>query len=158
LGNDCGALWAITTISSGAMFETVYTLADWYDGPRRGIADYGGRPFVFESEWRDGEDLDADTFLLMSIDAETFLMALEDWAIWRRWEAEFYRDNVTLVTHPALPADRNRHEELAPLLESRLIVDPAKALRKKAEFRVRHDPEWNGYGLRPLEVQWRDLS
>lgn len=38
------------------MFETVHILTDWYDGPRRGIADYRGRPHLFESEWSDGKD------------------------------------------------------------------------------------------------------
>ena len=46
------------------MFEVVYTVPDRYDGPRRGIADYDGHPHLFESEWRDRENLDTDTFLL----------------------------------------------------------------------------------------------
>jgi len=70
-----------------AVFEVVHTLTDWYDGPRRGIANYHGQPHLFESEWGDGEYLDADTFLLMPIDPDTFSLALEDWAIWRRWES-----------------------------------------------------------------------
>jgi hypothetical protein len=40
------------------------------------------------------------------------------------------------------------------LLEGRLVVDPAQAVRRKAEFQVRNDPEWSGYGWRPLEVRW----
>jgi hypothetical protein len=138
------------------MFEVVYTVPDWYDGPRGGIADYQGHPHLFESEWRDGENLDADTFLLMPIDGETFALALEDWAIWRRWETAFYQGGATKETHPALPDDQDRHRELGRLLEGRLIVDPVRAVRQRAEFRVRHDPEWSGYGFRPLEVQWED--
>jgi hypothetical protein len=140
------------------MFEIVHTLTDWYDGPRRGISDHHCQPHLFQSEWQDGKDLDADTFLLMSIDSETFSLALEDWAIWRRWETAFHQGKVTLETHPALPEDRFRHEELERLLAGRLVVDPTKAMRKKAEFRVRSDPGWSGYGFRPLEVCWQDST
>jgi len=139
------------------MYEIVHTLTDWYDGPRRGIADYRGRPHLFESEWSDAEDLDADTFLLMPVDADTLALALEDWAIWRRWETACHQGETTQQTHPALPEERSRHEELERLLDGRLSVDPARAVRASAEFRARHDPEWSGYGWRPLEVRWSDL-
>jgi hypothetical protein len=49
-------------------------------------------------------------------------------------------------------------EELQRMLEDRLVVDPAKAVRKKAHFRVRNDPSWNGHGFCPLEVRGEDLS
>ena len=136
------------------MFEVVHTVTEYYDGPRRGIADYLGQPHAFESEWREGENLDADTFLLMPIDKETFSLALEDWAIWRRWETAFHQGRATQETRPALPEDRKRHDELEHLLEGRLVVDPAQAVRRMAEFQVRNDPEWSGYGWRPLEVRW----
>ncbi len=145
-------------MQSDAVFEIVHTLTDWYDGPRRGIADYDGGPHLFESEWRDGEDLEADTFLLMPIDTDAFSLALEDWAIWRRWETAFHQGKTSLETHPALPEDRCRHEELGRLLEGRLVLNPAGAVRKWAEFRVRSDPAWSGYGWQPLEVHWKDPS
>lgn len=140
-----------------ALFETVHTVPHWYDGPRQGIADCLGQPHLFESEWRDGVDLEADTFLLMPVDLETFSLALEDWAIWRRWETAFHQGNATRETHPALPEDRLRHDQLQHLLASRLVIDPALAVRKKATFRVREDPTWSGYGWRPLEVHWEDV-
>lgn len=140
------------------MFEVVYTLPDWYDGPRRGIADCNGIPHSFESEWHDLQDTEPDTFLLVPVQPDVFQLALEDWAIWRRWETAFHNRLTTNETHPALPEDRIRHEELRQLLEGRLIVDPSKALRKKAEFRYRNDTSWSGFGWRPLEVKWDDAQ
>ena len=138
------------------MFEIVHTVTDWYDGPRRGIAEFHGRPHLFESEWQDGENMETDTFLLSEIDRETFALALEDWAIWRRWETAFQQGNAAKETHPALPNDRRRHDELTQLLEGRLVADPTQGVRLKAEFRVRNDPAWSGYGMRPLEVRWEE--
>lgn len=135
------------------MYEPVHALTDWYDGPRRGIAEYGGRPHRFESEWSDGEDI----FLLMPLDADTLALALEDWAIWRRWETAFHLGETSLETHPALPEDRARHETLQRLLEGRLAIDPALATRATAEFRTRQDPEWSGHGWPSFEVWWSAL-
>lgn len=138
-------------------FETVHTVTDWRDGPRRGVADFRGRPHLFESQWGDGEDLDEDSFLLTPVDAATLALALEDWAIWRRWETAFERGETTTETHPALPEDRARHEELERLLNDRLTTEPARAVRARAEFRARHDPNWSGHGWRPLAACWTEL-
>jgi hypothetical protein len=140
------------------MFERVHTCTDWYDGPRGGIADYQGRPHVFVSEWTDIGGPDRDTFLLSPVDAETYRLAVEDWAIWLRWEAAFHQGRVTVQTHPALPEESARHEELQHLLQGRLVVDNQRALRKAAMFRVREDPSWSGLGFRPLEVRWDEVN
>jgi hypothetical protein len=138
------------------MFEIVYT-HNWHDGPRDGIADFQGNPHLFESEWADREE-DDDTFLLMPIERETFDLAIEDWAIWRRWETAFHQGKATKETHPALPEDHQRHEEIKRLLEDKLVIDRTKAIRMTAEFRVRDDPDWSGSGWCPLEVRWEVLS
>lgn len=137
------------------MFEIVHAY-DWYSGPRRGVADYRGRPHAFDSEWRDFGELDVeDTFLLTPVEPSTLDLVLEGWAIWRRWETALGKGETPPETHPALPEDRERHEELQRMLEGRLDVDPSRAVRLLAEFRTRHDPDWSGYGWPPLEVEWR---
>jgi hypothetical protein len=157
VGQDRQAVEGSIVVEGEAVFEVVYTY-DWYDGPRQSIADFHGNPHVFQSEWNDDEDLYADSFLLLPIDRDTFLLALEDWAIWRRWETAFHQGKAAKDTHPALPQDRGRHEELQRLLDGRLVVDPAHAVRMRAEFRVREDPESSGHGSHPLEVRWEELS
>jgi hypothetical protein len=115
-------------------FETVYTCPDWYDGCREGIADFQGKPHLFKSEWRDIDSSYRDSFLLSPLDAETFRLALEDWAIWLRWLEVFNQGRTPRDTHPALPEDRDRHEELMGMLKERLVIDPVHALRKFAVF------------------------
>jgi hypothetical protein len=75
----------------------------------------------------------------MPEDAEAFQLALEAWAIWKRWDTAFYQKQVNLDKHPALPADRARHEELQRLRETKLIIDAAHALRKGARFKECQD-------------------
>ncbi len=93
--------------------EAVHTVTDYYDSPRRGIADFYGRPHAYQSLWDNFEDDWSDAFLLQPIHDETFRLAMEDWEIWHRWKSAFHSGRTTLETHPALPADRHRHDEVA---------------------------------------------
>jgi hypothetical protein len=92
-------------------FEIVHTMTAYYDGARGGIANHHGRPHVCESLFEDAPD-GTDVFLLQPIDDETFRLAMEDWAIWCRWERAFHSRQTTQDTHPALPENRARHQEL----------------------------------------------
>jgi hypothetical protein len=89
-------------------FEAVHTVTDYYDSPRRGIADFHGRPYADNSE-----DDWSDAFFLQPIDDETFRLAMEDWDIWSRWVREFHSGRTTIETHPALPAHRHGHDEIS---------------------------------------------
>jgi hypothetical protein len=138
-------------------YELVYTMTDFWDRPRAGVANFRGSPHVYQSTYADtdeGHEDDPDVCLLMPIDPETLRLALEAWAIWQRWETAFHRGQTTLETHPALPEDRERHRELKPLLDRQLAVDPERAVRAVGEFRRREDPNWNGIGWPRLEVRW----
>jgi hypothetical protein len=131
-------------------FQRVHTMTDYYDGPRGGIADFAGKPHLYASVFDDAEDVWMKTFLLMPIEEEAFALALEDWRIWRRWETAFHAGKASQDTHPALPEDRTRHEELKRLLGSRLKINPTLATKALGEFRrSSHDSE--GY---VLEVRW----
>ena len=109
---------------SEPQWETVYTVTDFYDGPRLGIANYHGQPHLYESRWdnskdrwegEQGEENDLDHYWLSPVTPEIFALALEDWAIWQRWEATFHAGKA-YATHPALPEERARHEQLQSLL------------------------------------------
>jgi hypothetical protein len=146
------------------VFELVYTVLDYYDGPRSGIADNQGKPHLFQSEWRDihtgpdGEVLDDDIFLLMPVEPSIFELSLESWAIWRRYETALHLGIAPPGCHPSLPEEKLRHQEIQRLLEGRLAVDPAKSIRKRAELRMRNDPDWSGQGFPSLEVHWTDID
>jgi len=115
--------------------DRVYTVADYYDGPREGIADFRGSPHAYSSLRQDIGSRMPDTFLLKPLDSEALALALEDWAIWERWEAAYKSGRTHEDTHPALPVDRPRHIELEALLEPLLRVDPSAAIWARAEFR-----------------------
>jgi hypothetical protein len=135
-------------------FERVHTVPDYWDGPRRGVAHFEGRPHLYESDWEDRNGNHSFTFLLSPVDPRLFGLALEAWAIWRRWETAFHQGLTTKDTHPALPDERSRCEELREILERELKIDERNCVRAEGEFRSLDDPEWNGLGWPPLQAKW----
>ncbi|MDQ3366294.1 MAG: hypothetical protein M3680_12790 [Myxococcota bacterium] len=138
-------------------FERVYTMTDYYDGPRRGIASFDGRPHAYASVFDHVKDGDAEIYELRAVDEDTFARALEDWAIWLRWDDAFHAGLTTIETHPALPADRARHDALAPVLAASLAALPGPVVQASGVFRPSAG-HTHGGGGRWLEVQWSPLG
>ena len=135
-------------------YERVHTVTDYYDGPRKGIADFAGTPHLYESEWDAGADDYASTFRLSPVEPRLMELALESWRIWRRWETAFHQGRTTQETHPALPEERSRSNELHEILDRELTIDEQNNVRASGDFKAVDDPEWSGLGWRPLQVRW----
>lgn len=130
-----------------AGYEMVHTIDDWYDGARAGIADLQGKPHFYECRFDEAQDDWSELYLLKPIDDETFRLALEHWQIWKRWEVAFNEGRAALETHPALPEDRARHDELKSILEPKRCKDTEAPIKATADFK---------YG-EPTLVKWTIL-
>lgn len=142
-------------------FERVYTVYDYYDTPRSGFADVGGVPHAYRSIWRDDlDDWDPEgRFRLHPVTPEVLALALEDWAIWGRWEEAYRAGRTQDTTHPALPADLPRHAELAPIIERALEFDAASARVAIGEFRAKGIVRRGGRNPRgEMEVRWTPVE
>lgn len=128
-------------------YEVVHTVTDYWGGPRRGIANYKGVPHFYESLFDEKADDWSDTFLLTPMDEETFELVLEGWEIWTRWEQAYQRGETTIDTHPALPLDKVRHEQIAQVLARSLKFDSENAIAVKANFKGEKSRE-------PIAVRW----
>jgi hypothetical protein len=115
--------------------DVLHTVTDVYDGPRKGVTSFDGRPYVYESEWDDSADEYAPTYRLSPISAEVLALALEDWEIWLRWQSACREGKTGMETHPALPQDRGRHDQLQEILKEQLVIDETCFVRAKADFR-----------------------
>jgi len=131
-------------------WETVYTVNDYYDGPRNGIADYHGKAHAYKCEWDDDADGWSESFLLSPISDEQLDAVMEDWLIWRRYQASFRAKNLRPGDkHPALAVDWPRHLELRLRVEDALQVDEATAIRAIPKFQGTLEPEHH------FQVCWR---
>ena len=120
--------------------DRVLTVQDYYDGPCLGITELSGVPHIYEREFdRDADEFN-DTYFLSPIANDLLVLVLEDWEIWLRWEAQFKAGKADQDTHPALPEDRSRHNQLVTLIGDRLKTDPNNRQRYKPQF------AWSGPG------------
>jgi len=109
-------------------------VTDYYDGPRRGIANYNGQPHLYDCIFVEEKDDYSNLYRLTPVSHEIFSLALEDWAIWKRWERAFYAGEVNRDSHPALPAERDRHLHIKSLLEEQLKTDMERCIIRTGAF------------------------
>ena len=138
-------------------YEEVFTVLDYYDGPRKGIASFKGQPHFYDCIFDERKGDYSDLFRLTPVPQSVFQLAMEDWAIWRKWEQAYANGKATIDTHPALPEDRERHEQLKPILDSALVSSECSMVR------VGHfDPIGKALGpagvMRNLQVRWSEAQ
>lgn len=146
----------MTTADLKPGYERVYTVLDYYDGPRKGVADFRGQPHLYECIFDESKGNYSESFLLTPLDAESFRFALEDWAIWQRWELAYHTGKADLSTHPALPHESERHQELQRILEKVLVVDQTKAVTRIGHFEALLRETFPKGVPRPLQVKWTE--
>ena len=78
--------------------DRVLTVNEYYDGPRLGVAELNGVPYIYEAEFDHSTDEYGDTYFLSPIDPELLALVLEDWAIRCRWDAAHKRGEATLAS------------------------------------------------------------
>lgn len=127
--------------------DRILTVHDYYDGPRLGIAELNGVPHIYEAEFDHSTDEFGDTYFLSPINEGSLLLVMEDWEIWKRWEAAFKKNETPHSTHPALPIDRKRHESIKKQIGDDLKTDPNNPFHFRAKF-----------GQRGTTVEWCDLE
>ena len=137
-------------------YECVYTVSDYYDGPRKGIANYQGRPHLYECVFDEIKGNYSELFWLAPVDFETFQLAMEDWAIWQRWELAYHSGKTEVDAHPALPHESARHAELQGILDKVLIIDQQNAITRIGRFEALGNASLPKGVLRPLQVEWTD--
>lgn len=132
--------------------DIVYTVEDWYDGPRDGYADYRQKPHYYRSLHLDNEvyNPNEDRFELTPVSKQVVQWALALDALWRKW-SEAYRAG-TLPEEPdgnirVLAESLPRCHELCALIETGTQKNAALAFVVRGEFLSGR-----------MQVQWYGLS
>jgi len=144
----------VTELQPG--YEEVFTVLDYYDGPRKGVANLKGLPHFYDCIFDEANDEYSDLYHLTPISQRIFELAKEDWAIWKRWESAFHSGKATHESHPALPLDRARHEEIRSILDSALTTDTAVCAIQHGSFERIGSGEYAKGVKRPVQVRWTD--
>src|SRR6267142_3693698 len=115
-------------------YENVFTVTEYWDGPRQGIANFNGKPHFYKCVFDESKDEWSDTFELSTVDEKTHQLALEDWRAWKRWEDDFRNGRVKLDSHPALVTGPSNQAKISSLLKSGSAIDPARDLVARGIF------------------------
>lgn len=128
--------------------DLVYTIHDWYDGPRSGAAEYVGATYWYRSVYLDTEEWkpDEDRFELALMTSEALSWDLERTSIFERWDTA-RRNGLIEWKHGdnesfgAFPDEMPRYRELNNSMD---------------EFLKRATPLYlvRGLFLEPRCVQW----
>ena len=137
-------------------FEEVFTVMDYYDSPRKGIANFRGQPHFYDCIFSETEDEYSELYRLTPISKHILDLANEDWEIWQRWESAYYAGSTSLESHPCLPQDRKRHDEIRSVLDPVLKTGSENFIVQVGTFEVIGTPILSKSKLRPLQVQWSD--
>jgi hypothetical protein len=121
--------------------ERVYTVWDYYDGPRAGLADFLGQPHYFENKWDEAIGDWSPWYSLAPVDTETLNLALEQWAIWLAWNTKYRAGEVPVETHPGHGGIDARYDALESQLEERVGSPTSVSPIAMAKFDLIGDDE-----------------
>ena len=111
-------------MTDNALWEPVHTVNEFFDTPRLGVADFHRVPHVYSCIFDSDADEWSTKYRLTAISPADLATVLEAWGIWIRWQSAFYDGTLAENDqHPALAADRTRHDELNPVVDRHLRVD-----------------------------------
>lgn len=134
--------------------DRVLTVEAYYDGALLGIAEFEGVPHIYQNGYMYGIDDDEASYYLSPLAPELLALAMEQWAIWRRYLAASGTPQADHAAHPALACDRERYEAIVLAIGDRLKTDPQNRIRVRGEFWSAASPPdahalWDG-----LRVRW----
>ena len=136
------------------MFEEVYTVWEYYDGPRTGIANFKGELHYFECGWDEALDDYSEMYTLRSIDKEILPLVDELDQIWKDWVTRLHKGEVDAITHPGYKNHNPRFGQLSDLLDKKMKTgDPVAKCR--ATFQASSGQDNLPQGVpRRIEVKW----
>jgi len=121
-------------------YETVFTVSEYYDGPRGGLANFHGVPHLYECVFDEASDAYSDSYLLMPVGPDLLTAAMTNWKLFLKWRTAYDAGQTTLATHPALPEDKAQYDETRRALEQAVESARPMATRVKGEFEVLGEP------------------
>jgi hypothetical protein len=123
-----------------AQMDIVYTVDDYWDGPREGVATFRGEPHAYRCVFDDARDDWSDRFVLTPIGPATLQDVLAAWDRCRRWESAHRAGLTPRETHPALPYEHGRYLELKSRIDGAVATKKTQSFIARGVFTVREEP------------------
>ena len=135
-------------------YELVFTVDEYYDGPRTGVANFRGEPHFYDCIFDKNRNDYTDLYRLTPIDPKTFERALKAWRIWRKWEFAYHEGKAKWESHPALQADTTKYRKILKMLGRTLKTDPKGNITRMGHFAPIAKSKLPNGVLHDLQVKW----
>ena len=115
--------------------EKVHTVDVFWDGPIAGAANLEEKPHYFDVVEDDIEFPDGSlSFTLTSISEEVFQLIIENAQIRLRWQKAIDNEEASMDSEPALPEDREKHDNNRFMIDTYLYRNEHLAFVKRGVF------------------------
>jgi hypothetical protein len=136
-----------TSFGMQPFFERGYTIDEWRQGPRAGVANFAGSPHFYRAVGESGEGVwspNGDRFELTPLPPELLELVLEANALFHRWHPGPRTPNEPAPALSGAPEDRARYADLQRQIADGLAKrHPIAIMRGHFDFdpdRVRWTP------------------
>ena len=113
--------------------EKVYVENEWYDGPRKGVANFNGVAHRFVACYQSEKGY-LDSFKIFPISGHELELEIEQWKIFVEWNKQYESGKACLELHPGTGGISQRWDELEYLLRPNREYIPENAVLALAEF------------------------
>jgi hypothetical protein len=136
-----------------AAFERVYAELDWYDGPRKGLADVDGVAHYFAAvNDYDCGDAHDEEFLIWPASVDTLALERRQWRMFVAWNNCYERGQATVESHPGHGGIDSEYDKLTVALEPGRTPAPhsrtARATWRPTDNPQRYSADGPGYQVR----------
>ena len=126
--------------------EKVYVENEWYDGPRKGVADFRGVPHRFIANFEDKKGY-LDSFNIFPISESDLKLEIEQWKIYVEWNKKYESGSAAIDSHPGHGGINQRWDEIEKLLQSKRDLVPECAILAYANFeRINQENRYDSSG------------
>jgi hypothetical protein len=135
-------------------YDAVFTVWDFFDIPRSGVANFRGSPHFYDCIFDEEADSYSLVYVLTPIGEEAFEAAKENWEIVLRYCAAVNSGKVAPETLPALPEERTRHQETKQIIQESIASNHTRSVRAKGTFDSLVDTRILIEVITPWAVKW----
>ncbi|WP_222932750.1 hypothetical protein [Nocardia yunnanensis] len=116
-------------------FEHVVIELEWYNGPRSGVAQIGGRPHYFDRGDCDADDAGAAEFRVWPASEEAVAWEFEQWAAFVDWDQRYRAGTAGTDSHPGYRGIDARYDKPTDLREPHRQGPPRGGQKLLGEWR-----------------------
>jgi len=117
--------------------EIVYSVFDYWDGPRSGVADFHEKPHFYQGIFDEATDEWLNVFHLSPVAGGVVPLTVEEWQDWYRWKHDFGQGKAVIAARPEIYA---RYAPIEGMLSQSFTNNLVTAVEAVGNFERFFDP------------------